>query len=336
MNKLLSFLINFCNNITFWYSISIIFGMIILYQIVIKNEWQKLRIDNKICNDDDTSFQYRRIWLLKNILLINIVIFLIVCLINVSIIDENDFNSTVTIIQKIRNFIPIIIVYTSIAFVQKVSIEEKSSKNLDKLILLFLEIKKEMVGRLVKDEIYYIKKQNRKIIHKISEAYIEEQSTKELSEASNSEMISKLLCILLDFSICDEFKNKHKYEIKAFQSDSKKEGYLVRVISIRASLIGEKPFNEKEFDYFCTNVLPEIGISYSDIYQTIKSINKYNKSIVINLATNKDSYFQEKFINNCVANEELSKDSFEKEIDKVEFPDSFCGEEKLCIATNSH
>lgn len=322
MNKLLSFLVNFCNNITFWYSISTIFGMIILYQIFIKNEWQKLRIDNNICYNGDTSFKYRRIWLIKNILLINIVIFLFVCLINVSIINESDFNSTLTIFQKTKNFIPIVIVYTSIAFVNKVSIEEKSSKNLDKLILLILEIKKEMVEKLVKDEIYYIKKQNRKIIHKISEAYIEEQSTKEFNEASNSEMVSKLLCILLYFSICDEFEIKHKYEIKAFQSDSKKEGYLVRVISIRASLIGEKPFNEKEFDYFCTDILPEIGISYSDIYQTIISINKYKKSVVIKQATSKDSYFQEKFINNCMADEELSKDSFEKEINKA-FEGSF-------------
>lgn len=335
MMNLFQRLINFCNDITFWYFISIILGMLIVNHFIIKNEWKKQRIDKKVCYVDDTSFQYRIFWLIKIKLLIYVIIFFGVFLVNILLINETNFNSTLTIVQKIRNIVPIIIVYFSIVTVQKVSIEENSNQMLDKLILLLLKIKSLGIEELVEKEIYYIKKQNKKMIHKLSENYIEEKTEKKQSEFDTGESFNKLLYILLEYSTYDEFEIKHKHEIKAFQSDSKKEYYLARVISIRASLIGEKPFNEKEFHYFCSGVLPEIGISYSDIYTTIKRISKYKRTIVKCQVDEEDSYFQEKFINNSAAGEELSNDLFDQKIDKI-FTDDFDGGEKLCTAIDNH
>jgi|GEM_PF-4638636 len=335
MNVLSDFIKYFYDNFTSWYIISVIFGVIFLYQIIIKNEWKKLRIENNICYDDDTSFQYRRIWLLKKVVKIHIIITFIVCLVNVFLINETDFISTITTTQKIRNIIPTIAVYISFAFCQKVSIKEESTKNFDKIVLLLLKMKNEMLIKLVNDEIYYIKQKNKKEIHKIREAYIEDQVNKKDTEDLYCKFLDKLLYILLIYSDSDEFQIKHKYKIKAFQSDSKKQDYLERVISIRSSLIGEKPFNIKEFDFFCVGILPEIGVCYSDIYATIKKISNYKNEFVECEVRNRDLYFQGKYVKNCVASEEMSNDSFNNEINKI-FDNNLYEEEILCTAEDNH
>lgn len=318
----------FCNEAIFWYFLSIILGIIFLDNFIIKNEWQKQRIENKVCDINNLSFQYRIIWYIKHKLLIYMVIFFGVFLINILIINESDFNPTLSIFQKIRNLLPSILIYLSLIVVQKVSIEESSNEMLDKFIILFLKIKNMEIEILVKNEIVYLKKQNNKMIHRLTERYIKEKAGNKQENVFCNQACYKLLYILLEYSAYDEFELKHKHEIRAFQSDSMKVDYLARVISLRASLKGEKPFNEKEFCFLCSNILPEIGINYSDIFTTIKRISKYSHEIVKCQVIEKDTYFQDKFINNSEAKEEITKDLFDEAIDNVFTKEDIGGGEK--------
>ncbi len=315
MNSIILFLQKFNYNFNFWYMISSIFCVIILYEFLFKKEWQKLRIEKKVCYDNDDAIDLSKLLFFKNKLVMLLIIFIIVCLLNAFLMKETNFKATLSVAQKIRNVVPILMVYMSIAFIQNVTIADNTDKILDRFLLFFYKIKNETLDNMVVKEINHINKQNKKMIHKISQPHLGKKMTEEKLEHKLKNSYLKLLYILLVFSACDEFETKHKYEIKAYQSNTNKQKFLERVISIRESLIGNKPFNESEFQYLCTGILPEIGICYSDIYATIKRISQYGEKIIEYKVKSTDTYFLEKYIKNKEAKEELTKDLFDKEVE---------------------
>lgn len=322
----MTLIINFLSYILlaeeFWIFIMLILGVYLLYAFSFKKEWNKLRLEEKVCYSTNLKFTSRKIWFFRNLAKVILLLLILVSFVITIFYNPDMFQKDLNMLSKVKNMIPFFAFLVSIVFAQNLNVPDQNSNNAELFMVYFKKIRMNYISKLVDSEIEYLSRKNHNRIEQMFNVKSLRKTINETSEISEiskrkKEAKSRLLYILLSFSAPDEFSCKHSKEVEAYSSDSAKLDFLEKVISLRESLKGEKPFNDSEFKHFYRVVLPMIGVSHYVIHRKIKMASTIDKNELAIEIGEIDDYFEKEFVQSKKTAVELKNDDFEKVLEEA-------------------